>query len=347
MFEIEEVRVKFVTIGPYHRYEILEFGEIDKWRIVDMMIRSFGLNISTFFESMAMMEKEILICYADGSFQDSTDMFEMMLLDSCFIIFVLKCYERNLGPLQVGELFMRRSRNQQETSLLIAKGYNLAKKLKSHKNSLMYDFLLMDNQIPYFVLNELLRVCPHLNAFIGCTIEDLALSCFKKIAPKMNKDKKKLRTEFLHLLDTFHWSRIPKDKYSKNLSVPVKNSVTNPNGPRAMKLHDHGMKFKKKKSGCALEITIKESFSKKYNMINIAKMNFDNSQFYLLESLSMFELRYRKRGYYFNDFIECMTNLLQCGDDVELLRNSGIIPTKKKVSNDYAVSFFSRFKQLC
>jgi Plant protein of unknown function len=350
IMEIREQRAKVVTIGPYHHKEKMLFGHDYKWQVVDVMTYAFQLDTTMFFRNMVRRETELRGCYEEEDEysypMETKDFLQMLLLDGCFILFALRCLSsKNRPSPDMIELFIRKL--QRLEGLLMYQLINnlkiLVSSLEMHQESVICDLLQMENQIPFFVLQELLCICHGLTDFVGSSIEDLALSCFKHVHPKMNKEKSESPEDFLHLLDVFHWSRVPKDKYKidnriKSQVLPGFHML------HAADFHSSGMKFKKN-SVSSLDVEIKSSSCRKSHVIKIPTIDIKNYQFSVFESLVTFEVRYKKRGFCFTAFIECIASLLGSEKDVKLLQKSGIIPTGTEATDDYMIKFFHQLNR--
>ncbi|KAJ3698306.1 hypothetical protein LUZ61_002011 [Rhynchospora tenuis] len=349
IMEIRQQRAKVVAIGPYnHKEEMLYFGLDYKWQILKLMTQGFQLDTGKFLGNMAKKELELRNCYeeeVEDLYQMATkDFLQIMLLDGCFILFALKCLDgKNQSSFDTVELFLSKFQGLGNAIViyqLITNVKNLVSQLEMHRESVICDLLLMENQIPFSVLQELLCLCPDFRDFVGSSIKDLALSSFKCVRPKMNKELSEQPEEFLHLLDVFHWSRVPEDKYKL-----IDNQINNQTMPgvsmlRATEFHHSGVRLKRKKSGSYLDVVIKNSSSKKDCVIKVPAIDIKNYQFSIFESLVTFEERYEKRGVCFTAFVECMASLLGSENDAKLLQKCGIIPKDTDTSDDYVIKFF-------
>lgn len=350
IMEIRQQRAKVVTIGLYHHKESMLFGDDYKRQVVDVMTHAFQLDKGMFFVNMGKQEKELRGCYEEeGEYSypmDKKEFLHILFLDGCFILFALRCFSnKNRPSLDTVELFITKLQRLGEGILMYRLINNLkilVSSLEMHQESVICDLLQMENQIPYSVLQELLRICPGLTDLVGSSIRDLALSCFKHVQPKTNKEKSESPEDFLHLLDLFHWSRVPKDKYT----IDNRTKSQTLSGfciLHAADFHRSGMKFKKN-SGSSLDVEIKNLSCRKNYVIKIPPIDVKNYQFSVFESLVTFEARYKKRGFCFTAFVECMASLLGSEKDVKVLQKSGIIPKGTEASDDYVIKFFH---QLC
>ncbi|KAJ0092398.1 hypothetical protein Patl1_25878 [Pistacia atlantica] len=132
-----------VAIGPYHRGKkhLMGMEEHKKGYLKELLDRRPKNEVISYVKTLRSLEKEARDCYEDDFANITTDEFvEMMLLDGCFIVELLR---RCVG-LVTGQ---RDGANDPERESLISLGW-MTKKLGC-------DFLLVENQLPFFVLQEL------------------------------------------------------------------------------------------------------------------------------------------------------------------------------------------------
>ncbi|XP_031250327.1 UPF0481 protein At3g47200-like [Pistacia vera] len=132
-----------VAIGPYHRGKkhLMGMEEHKKRYLKELLDRKPEKDVISYVKTLRSLEKEARDCYEDDFANITTDEFvEMMLLDGCFIVELLR---RCVG-LVTGQ---RDGANDPERESLISLGW-MTKKLGC-------DLLLVENQLPFFVLQEL------------------------------------------------------------------------------------------------------------------------------------------------------------------------------------------------
>ncbi|RDY03334.1 UPF0481 protein, partial [Mucuna pruriens] len=129
-----------VCIGPLHRAggvgkedNIFESMEDLKLQYLKGFLNRTPLGIGDFVSTLQNLEERIRSCYAEPITYNSDDFLEMILIDACFII----------------ELFMRRHtfENWVEKDPLLQKPWMRYK--------IYHDLILLENQLPFFVLEEL------------------------------------------------------------------------------------------------------------------------------------------------------------------------------------------------
>ncbi|KAL6627136.1 hypothetical protein ACP70R_030862 [Stipagrostis hirtigluma subsp. patula] len=121
-----------LSIGPYyHGKDGLHDMEDHKWRYLNSLLSRGdpGLSTSLLIQEMRHQEVQVRSCYREQSSLDSDNFVQMLLLDGCFIL----------------EFFFKR--HNKEPDVLYDVGWGLM-----HLTS---DLLLLENQIPLFVIEKL------------------------------------------------------------------------------------------------------------------------------------------------------------------------------------------------
>lgn len=133
---------KMISIGPYHK-ENQELHSMKKYKLLYLrrfLQRKEGLDVESCIRQLEELKDEALKCYED-IYRDIVVKFsEMLLLDGCFVVeFIRENFEIKLRgdyPLIINVLWMR---------------YQVCR-----------DLLLLENQLPFFVLTKLhdMTKCP-------------------------------------------------------------------------------------------------------------------------------------------------------------------------------------------
>ncbi|KAI6669887.1 hypothetical protein NL676_004772 [Syzygium grande] len=150
---------RIVSIGPYHHgKEYVHMIEEHKPRFFSALLartRSFGVDYNDYFNALASKEEEIRDCYSEPLNFGSSELIEMMVLDGCFIIEMFRVIESIVTPEPDDPIF-----NMLWTF-----------------TSFMRDFLHLENQVPFFVLQTLydMSKCP---ADPQCSLVEVALRFF-------------------------------------------------------------------------------------------------------------------------------------------------------------------------
>ncbi|XP_078160142.1 UPF0481 protein At3g47200-like [Carex rostrata] len=123
-----------VSIGPFHRGNTsVRAMEEKKWRFLrDFLSRGDHINLDLCISEMKLLEERTRRCYSETVALDSDGFVEMMLLDGCFVLeYFLKWYEGN-------------------SNSVFEVGWNCA--------FILSDLLLLENQIPFFVVEKLCQI---------------------------------------------------------------------------------------------------------------------------------------------------------------------------------------------
>ncbi|OAY70565.1 hypothetical protein ACMD2_26881 [Ananas comosus] len=169
-------RPRVVAIGPYHRHESTSVTDADKWLIVCLMNCLYGIDLAGSLVKMKNQAAAALACYSFADLCESFDVeddkgfAEVLLLDSYFILFMLTSSESVLMSREIrSRLMLIESDHSTENppSPLVMPRVN---EVVLHRDNIMLDLLILDNQIPFFVVEELFaelklgeappRLCP-------------------------------------------------------------------------------------------------------------------------------------------------------------------------------------------
>jgi hypothetical protein len=127
-----------VSIGPYH------WGNNDqdqiKWQCLECLLKRNGGDLNRFIESIRPLEIKAKECYSETINLSTDDFLEIMVLDGCFILEWLRFA-------YLGE----RGEKVEEDHALARMGRVIL--LKIYR-----DLLLLENQIPLFVLKNYLKL---------------------------------------------------------------------------------------------------------------------------------------------------------------------------------------------
>ncbi|XP_065859652.1 UPF0481 protein At3g47200-like [Euphorbia lathyris] len=220
-----------VSIGPYHhKRPDLIIDESDKWRYMHALLNrkpNLEASLNDCVTALSEVDHRARSCYADyhSNSSDRHEFLKMMLVDGCFIIELLLKYS-------VRSLRRRNDRIFSTPGMLF---------------DLRCDLILLENQIPLFVLQRLFQVIP-IPKQCQFSFPDLAFRFFKNMIPgdpKLNREK--FNQEAHHLLDIMCHCllptipRVPKPKQPKPL-------------PSATELRQSGIRIKRGKSENILDI---------------------------------------------------------------------------------------------
>lgn len=127
-----------VSIGPYHRLKRrLHPMERHKWRALHYMLKRKRQSIKLYIEAMQELEDRVRACYEGPLTLTSNEFVEMLVLDGCFILEFFRGYTEgfeNLGYERNDPIFA----------------------MRGMMYSIRRDMMMIENQIPLFVLDKLI-----------------------------------------------------------------------------------------------------------------------------------------------------------------------------------------------
>lgn len=133
---------KLVSIGPFHRGKAsLKAMEDQKWRYLNALLsrgQDTETSLDVCIKRLRQLEDKARKCYGEGINMGRDELVEMMLLDGCFIIELLL-------------KFMFRGLRRKD---------DLCFSMWETFSGLRNDLILIENQIPFFVVEHLYKVVP-------------------------------------------------------------------------------------------------------------------------------------------------------------------------------------------
>ncbi|CAH2072158.1 unnamed protein product [Thlaspi arvense] len=134
---------KIVSIGPYHRSgddnEHLKMIEEHKKRYFEFFVSKTnenGVNLSHIVDAVSGLEQRIRDSYSENLYFDKQSLIKMMILDGCFILLLFLVVSREVEYTKFDDPIF---------------------KLRWILPTLRSDLLLLENQVPLFLLNDLLK----------------------------------------------------------------------------------------------------------------------------------------------------------------------------------------------
>nr|CAD1824418.1 unnamed protein product [Ananas comosus var. bracteatus] len=208
------------------------------------------------------------------------------------------------------------------------------------------EILLLDS---FFIL--LMLTSNETFSQVGEALHECALEFFETIHPTPNRHSKgqDMPLQFLHLLDLFHWSRVPKDKYRAVHKPPHKQLKYSIDLPRHTRLRwnseNRQQCLQRRTSGSSLDITVRSGSSYLLSGAQIPRLHIHDYSSRIFHNLIAFEMQCPSRGCCTMAFSAFLRSLLQSEEDVKLLRRRGILGNKS-VTNGELVDFFKRLSKL-
>ncbi|KAI6705016.1 hypothetical protein NL676_007978 [Syzygium grande] len=303
-----------VSIGPYHHGESqLQMFQGHKWRYLYTMLartQHQGIRLENLIDVVAPKEKMIRQCYSESIDNFSVpDLVKMMVLDGCFIIELLRQL-RQVVP-------------HNPSRALLHNTYVFG--------SVAQDFLRLENQLPYFVLEDLFQAT---NVPEGTlSLADLTF-CFFRCFLKGpgNVWERRINLNGVHLLDLFHQSLMPSNQQDN----PVHESSSIHMIRSASELHRVGIGFKQREASTFLDI----KFDRNRRIIGIPKIAVDDDDLNLiLANMVAFEQCHGRVDGHITAYAMFMGCLIRTADDVQLLRDYKVISNHGMSNEDFARFF--------
>lgn len=277
-----------VSIGPlHHGEEKFTFMEGQKWYYINTLLSrtpNMEASLDTCVRKLKELEWRARKCYGEDVTLESNKFIEVMLLDGLFII----------------ELFLKLAvKNLRRRGDIIFSTHETFIRLRS-------DLILLENQIPFFILRELFILVP-IPKQCSLSLIELALHFFRSmISGDVQILQKKFGQDFSHLLDLVHQSYLP--------TFPmVQHSEAETNLHSATKLRALGVDIKKFKNDNLLNINFFDG------VLQVPPLNFNNHTEILLRNFIAMEhcnLNCSKRV---TSYVYLLRYLLQTKEDARLL----------------------------
>ncbi|KAG6667585.1 hypothetical protein I3843_01G101800 [Carya illinoinensis] len=156
--EVNEKAYKpvMLAIGPYnHHGEVGQgFMEEHKLRYLKEMLERTNGHVETYMEALIKLEGKARKCYAECISQSKHEFAKMMLLDGCFIIELFRKYQE-YNPTNEGDLYNSSDSTDKDDS---TDEDDPIFQLTWVLPRIARDLMLFENQLPFFVLEELFKL---------------------------------------------------------------------------------------------------------------------------------------------------------------------------------------------
>ncbi|GAY58125.1 transmembrane protein [Citrus sinensis] len=289
---------RMVSIGPFHHgKEELKAMEEHKKRYLKCFLQRTKVRIASFVGFIKAREAELRNCYAETIHLGSDEFIKMVLVDAVFLIeLFLKYYQPNLRTNEdpiLGKLFLY--------------------------NDVTHEILLLENQLPLFILNGLFNLAKTetFEANLYEEISFMTITCFwfrDDIVGYLPIQENLLEINFSkakHFVDLLILCLQP----SQSRAVFALKDL---NIPSVMELHQAGVKFKRGSSKDLLDIKFNEG------ILEIPFLTVYDPTERLYRNVLAFEMMHSYTKY-LNDYIIMMNYLVSTSKDAELLLQNEII----------------------
>ncbi|KAM5559564.1 UPF0481 protein [Rosa sericea] len=185
-----------VSIGPFHRGQPhLRMIEEHKWRYLGSLLSRTepkGLTLQHYLKSIEPMEARARECYSETIHLSSDEFVELMVVDGCFLIELFRKYGRVVGF----------ERDDPLINMFWVIPF------------MVRDFLRLENQIPYFILEHLYDLITK-SEDRQDSVKSLSLLALNFFNSHMDRPKEVIaklhNLTGMHLLDLLRSSVIPAD----------------------------------------------------------------------------------------------------------------------------------------
>ena len=276
-----------ISIGPYHHNkEKFQNMEKHKVRYFKRFMQQNNINLEDLEQKIRDMEGRIQRCYVETAQLNSDDFVQMIKLDAIFIL----------------ELFLKYRFGGWEIDDPIFVEAWLG-------DMVLHELLLLENQLPFFVINELYHLTlPFCSKYYP--LIELTFNFFDHLNIH-NKDPK---VEIQHFTDLLRFFRLPPHDrllQRKPKTVFPKYSVT--------QLREAGVKFKEASSKCILGLNFEKG------VLEIPLLDFqDDTEAYIRNVMALEQCDGRVNRH-ITDFYSILDRLIDTDKDVDLLCDKGII----------------------
>ncbi|GAB2279624.1 hypothetical protein Dimus_014268 [Dionaea muscipula] len=334
-----------VSLGPYHhgRLSVQEM-EPHKWRALHHILRRHDQDINIYLDAMKELEEKARTCYERPVSWSSEEFVEMMVLDGCFM---LELFRGAAGGFK-------------------ALGYAMNDPVFSMRgtvNSIQRDMIMLENQIPLFVLDMLLSLQVGKSDHKGL-VARLALGFFDPLMPTeplTGSQRSRLESSHghaievpfdplsddggLHCLDVFRRSLLHKgvQPLPKQWFRRWSHSNTVVDKRRQQLIHcvsdlkNAGVKFKKRKTDRFWDIRFENG------VLKIPRILVHDGTKSLFFNLIAFEQCHMDSTNDITSYVIFMDSLINSAEDVSHLHYCGII--EHWLGNDDEVA--DLFNKLC
>ncbi|XP_043709735.1 UPF0481 protein At3g47200-like isoform X2 [Telopea speciosissima] len=327
---------QLVSIGPFHHgKENLRVMERHKWQYLRSFVdRRPDIDLSEYVKNMKQIEERTRQCYAEIISFNSDEFVTMMLVDGCFILEFLL---RNL-PLEVN------NREDPVSSNLWL------------SNAIKCDLILLENQLPFFVLeclyklnkgyghNSLIeiirfsfsRMVPkeeqelrenskcsqvkQLLAFVcDCCSSSSSCALLRENGETDSESTEEMREQLFRPSQVKHLLDYVRDCYipsSANTSLGNEELELPHN---VTQLREAGVKFEVGKGKCLLDLSFKKG------VLAIPCINIQDWTDSLLRNMIAFEQLHCVGTKYITDYATLLDSFIDSSKDVILLHERGII----------------------
>ncbi|KAF5458879.1 hypothetical protein F2P56_022874 [Juglans regia] len=284
-----------ISIGPFHHgnEKLQNIVEEYKVRYLEDFMRRAQTNLENLVRIVKGSEEKIRQCYAETIELDSDEFVKMILLDAAFII---EYFLRDMFPVQ-----------WTDEDRTVIKPWITAR--------MQLDFMLLENQLPFFILKDLYQLVLVTNRMYYPIIE-VASHYFQFLNTQNKSSESDEFNGIIHFVDLVRIFYLPPPGTlsERQLDSSVEKIYC------ATQLAEAGLTFKKSESKCQLELKYHEG-----GVLEIPHFTIDNTTEILARNLMALEQCHYPTKAYVTDYFLLLDFLVDTGKDVALLAQKKIL----------------------
>ncbi|KAK9268638.1 hypothetical protein L1049_000395 [Liquidambar formosana] len=271
--------------------------------------------------AMRELEQKTRDRYSEAFDINSDDFVQMMVVDGCFVVELLRLYHKF-------------DKEEDVDDPIFTTRWML--------RTLQRDLLMLENQLPFFVLEELFKLTSLVEE---PSLVELTLKFFDPLLPRENTPQPNPKIKFDHMLHVFRSTFLSsvKDETSALVWRQLQTSASIPLVRERQLIHcvkelqEAGVKLKKREDRQLLDINFEG------RVLDIPPLYIDANTVPLLLNFVAYEQCDQKAKPFFTNFFMFFDSLINTAKDVEILHKNGIINHALGSDKDVA----SLFNKLC
>jgi len=276
---------QIVSVGPYH-HNSFEAMEKLKLKYLKGLLNRTEIPIREFLAKIKDLEEKIRVCYADRIIYQGHDFLNMILVDACFIIeLFLRCHDyygwKGKDPLLLKPLL---------------------------ENNICVDLLILENQLPFFVLEQLYNLIGMNEKLLDITFDYFERIPLGIVCPRESPK---------HFTDLLRSCIISSSELG--LGKPEEGKEVN-HVYSASQLMEAGLKFKISPNKSLLDLTYS-----KHGVLSMPIFNIDDSTEVLLKNMMAYEQCHPSATDIITQYVVILDFLINTEKDVDVLIDKKII----------------------
>ncbi|CAH9123622.1 unnamed protein product [Cuscuta epithymum] len=337
--KVQSYQPRIVSIGPYHHgQEQLKMMEEHKWRFLARVVKRTrekkeGVGLKHYLEAVRELEAVARASYSEAIDLTSDEFVEMLVLDGCFVVEMFRAFSGAV-PFEEDDPFLS---------------------MQWLRFSLRHDFLCLENQIPFSVLEKLFKLTEmgEKSTLKGTShtscLSLLALHFFDTTGAFARKTEGMIRAssghefEGLHLLDLVRKSYFPKgSREQREPGSRCKGNCFGSKGGkyeyrnfhRISKLRKAGIKFRsnKREAGSFLAVGFKRG------TIRMPPLTLDDTMCAFLLNCVAFEQCHKGSDRRVSQYAVFLGCIIDTSEDVDILCEAKVLHNRLATQGE-AVAF--------